>query len=126
MLRLGGSWFKTSQANSSRDPISKNDQRKMEWSCGSSDRVPSLQVRSSKFKSQFHHKKKKKEERKKKILKAVRDTTIPIEKYLVNNRKLLSYHGRQKKIDMFLSNDEKCKTLSQVTYVAFSETIFQL
>jgi hypothetical protein len=34
----------------------------MDWRCGSSNRVPALQVQSPEFKAQFHQKKKRKKE----------------------------------------------------------------
>jgi hypothetical protein len=45
-------------ANSSRDPHLQNNQRKMDWRCCSSGRVPTLQVQSPEFKPQYYKKKK--------------------------------------------------------------------
>jgi hypothetical protein len=44
------------QENSSQDPISKSNQRKMDWKCVSSCRAPALQVQSPEFKSKSHKK----------------------------------------------------------------------
>jgi hypothetical protein len=47
-----------SQANSLQDPISKIKQIQMNQRCGSSSRMPALQVWSPEFKPQFHQKNK--------------------------------------------------------------------
>jgi hypothetical protein len=40
-------------------PHLQNNQRKMDWRCGSSNRIPALHVQSTEFKPQSHQKKKK-------------------------------------------------------------------
>jgi hypothetical protein len=48
-------WFKASLGEIVlKTPISKLTRAKMDWKCGSSDRVPSLQVQSPEFKLQSH------------------------------------------------------------------------
>jgi hypothetical protein len=49
--------------NSSQDPISKITRAKINWSCGSNHRAPTLQVQSPKLKSQFPPEKRKEKKR---------------------------------------------------------------
>jgi hypothetical protein len=44
------------RANSSYETPSPNNQRKMDWRCGSQGRAPALQVQSQEFKPQAHQK----------------------------------------------------------------------
>jgi hypothetical protein len=48
---------KPAWANSPQEPISKNNQSKMDWICGSSSTAPALQVQSPEFKSKYHKEK---------------------------------------------------------------------
>jgi hypothetical protein len=51
--------LRPAQAKSSQDPISKNNQSKMDWRYGSGSRVHALQMQSLEFKPHTHQKKKK-------------------------------------------------------------------
>jgi hypothetical protein len=46
-----------------KTPLSKNNQVKMDWRCGSSSRMPALQTQSPEFKSQSHAKNKQKQKK---------------------------------------------------------------
>jgi hypothetical protein len=53
---LGG-WDQEDLGSRPQDPLSKITRAKMDRRCGSSSRVPALQIRSPEFKPQFHKKK---------------------------------------------------------------------
>jgi hypothetical protein len=64
---LGGLWLKDSPGKLFERPHDQNNQIKIDWRCGSSSRVPALQVQRPEFKSHPTKKKKGKERRKVKI-----------------------------------------------------------